>query len=286
MILTEERKKELVEGLQQHDFTRDIPISGNMKIPDAQAETYVKIKDRVLGYMKSNLRDLGIKRDGGNFSKEFPVNLLMNADAGYIAKAATDIIEDEEQTVAAVEQYLEWFEPMIEYAMNSFCNAKGKTPEELTEEDMQRIVNRVVEVGNEQLTSLLLMGQQMPGINEVAHTAPAHDDFGTKRNVDSINFYNKWTHNKTKTGAMLSLENEVLPETPYEEDHIDRMKIEAFYQTLNDADETILRMRESRQPYKKIAEVLGYKTHSAVKKRVEKLQDKWIEFNREYESNT
>lgn len=234
MTLTEKQMKELVDGLQQHDFTQAIPVSGNMKIPDEQAETYVKIKDRVLGYMKSNLRDLGIKRDVGNFSKEFPVNLLMNADAGYIAKAATDIIEDEEQTVAAVEQYLEWFEPMIEYAMNSFCNAKGKTPEELTEKDMQRIVDRVVEVGNEQLTSLLLMGQQMPGINEVAHKDPAHEDFGTDRNVDSINFFNKWTHNKTKTGAMLSLENEVLPETPYEEDHIDRMKIEAFYQTLND----------------------------------------------------
>ena len=35
MILTEEQKKELVEGLQQHDFTRDIPINGNMEIPDA-----------------------------------------------------------------------------------------------------------------------------------------------------------------------------------------------------------------------------------------------------------
>ena len=128
MTLTEKQMKELVDGLQQHDFTQAIPINGNMKIPDAQAETYVKMKDRVLGYLKSNLRDLGIKRDVGNFSKEFPVNLLMNADAGYIAKAATDIIEDEEQTVAAVEQYLEWFEPMIEYAMNSFCNAKGKTP--------------------------------------------------------------------------------------------------------------------------------------------------------------
>ena len=136
MTLTEKQMNELVDGLQRHDFTRDIPISGNMKIPDAQAETYVKIKNRVLGYMKSNLRDLEIKRDVGNFSKKFPVNLLMNADAGYIAKAATDIIEDEEQTVAAVEQYLEWFEPMIKYAMESFCNAKGKTPEKLTEEDM------------------------------------------------------------------------------------------------------------------------------------------------------
>ena len=126
----------------------------------------------------------------------------------------------------------------------------------------------------------------MPGINEVAHTAPTHEDFRAERNVDSINFYNKWTHNKTKTGAMLSLENEVLPETPYEEDHIDRMKIEAFYQTLNDTDETILRMRESRQPYEKIAEVLGYKNHSAVIKRLKKLRERWIEFNREYESNT
>ena len=64
------------------------------------------------------------------------------------------------------------------------------------------------------------------------------------------------------------------------------MKIEAFYQTLNDADETILRMRESSQPYEKIAEVLGYKNHSAVIKRLKKLRERWIEFDREYESNT
>ena len=45
-------------------------------------------------------------------------------------------------------------------------------------------------------------------------------------------------------------------------------------------------MRESHQPYEKIAEVLGYKNHSAVIKRLKKLRERWIEFNREYEPNT
>ena len=50
-------------------------------------------------------------------------------------------------------------------------------------------------------------------------------------------------------------------------------------------DDTILLLRERKYTQAQVAEELGYKTHSAVSKRIEKIGLRWIEFDREYESN-
>lgn len=48
-----------------------------------------------------------------------------------------------------------------------------------------------------------MQGQQVSEIFGISKKIPQHEDFSEQLNQDKINFYNKWTHAKTKLGAPL-----------------------------------------------------------------------------------
>lgn len=285
MKLTPEQEKVLVEGLQQHDFTRNISLV--LPDNDTESESSEKILmvasplvKRVKEYMWSNLPDLGFKRHMGNFTIDQPLNFLMDVDAKYIAQEAETILSDEERTASAVEYYFELFGPLLKTAIPSYCKAKAKSPNDLDDADIKTIMDRVVTVVNEELISVLMQGQQFSAINDAALEMPTHEDFGKKFNADAVNFHDQWTHCKTAVGEMLSLDDEENPleDSGYEMDEMFQIMCKAFCETLNDADLTLFCMREDGYTQAEIAEKLGYKSQSAVAKRLQKLRNRWDEF--------
>ena len=117
----------------------------------------------------------------------------------------------------------------------------------------------------------------------------AHEDFNDSvcENHDKINFLKRWTHSDTQLGAALSLE-EVM------ESHRDAVENAAdffspvesteeayaelrngFLATLSEDDRIIFIMRENGKTQKEIAEALGYKTHSAVTKRLQAMREQF-----------
>lgn len=295
MKFTKEQKKELVDGFRRHDITQTVHLHGEFENEEKNKKKPKKVpkenplKKRVLKYMESDLRDFGFKRYLRNFSDKNPLNLLMDADATYISDEAMKLLADKKLTEDAVEQYMELFWPLIEHAIESYCKEKGKLPEDITDEELQRILDCTTTVVNEELLSAIMQGQQFDEINKITHEAHAHEDFKEDSlwvsNTDAINFFNQWTHSDTKIGAMLSLDDDSLRNVSLDFDPIEKIKIDKFRELLDDVDDSILRMRERKQTQAEIAKTLGYKTHSAVTKRIEKMQLRWIEFDREYESN-
>ena len=92
MSFTEKQLDILHEGFQKHDFTKEVALPGKENtVPDSEAKTFLAFKDRTKNYMQSNLPELGINRDMRSFSKNYPVNLLMDSDAEYVAEKATKI---------------------------------------------------------------------------------------------------------------------------------------------------------------------------------------------------
>ena len=297
MKFTEEQKKELIDGFRRHDITQTVHLRGdfenkekkkNKKKPKKEPKEN-PLKMRVLKYMESDLRDFGFKRYIRNFSEKNPINLLMDADATYISDEAMKLLADEKQTADAVEQYMELFWPLIEHAIESYCTEKGKEPEDITDEELRRILDRTTTVVNEELLSAVMQGQQFDEISKITHESHAHEDFKNDSlwvsNTDAINFFNQWTHSDTKIGAMLSLDDDSLRNVSTGFDPLEKIKIDKFRELLDDVDDTILLLRERKYTQAEIAEELGYKTHSAVTKRIEKMRLLWIAFDREYESN-
>ena len=297
MNLTSEQLEMLVKGFQKHDFTQEVYLPGGLENPEDEPERkYNPLENRVRSYMKRNLLALGFTRNINNFTEQHPANLLISADAQYISDEAVKILEDAEQTEAAIDQYMELFAPIIEYTAQSYCDAKGKTLDELDDSDVWRIMDRVTSVSNIELMNVVMQGQQFSAINEIAHDNLTHEDFGKKFNFDSINFHEQWTRCDTVVQEMLSLDAELEkeaenPDAPvtieqgHEVDYVGQVLINSFCETLNDIDATIFRMRMDGRTYAQIAEKLGYKNHSAVLKRVRKIAERWTEYMNEIKPN-
>ena len=281
---TEEQKEILHKGFQEHDFTQNVSLSPGCEFSRKEAETYKGLKTSVKDSMKNVLSAFGIHRKMDNYSKNHPVNLLMNSDASYIAEEATKILGDEQQTEAAIDQYFDLFGPLVEIATDSYCKAKGKRRSELTAEDRQRIMDRVTQVVNEELSQAVMEGQQFSELFEIAHDAPAHEDFPNEWNPDSINFHDAWTHCKTQVGEMLSLDEPDAPEVGTDDDTITQMILHAFCERLDEVDATIFHMREDGYTQAEIATHLRYKNHSAVTKRIQSIRKQWNEFTKEYDA--
>ena len=236
MNFTPEQLEILVKGFQEHDITQTIHLRGDFENEEKKKNKKKTkkepkenpLKKRVLKYMESNLRDFGFKRYIRNFSNKNPINLLMDADATYISDEAIKLLADEKRTEDAVEQYMDLFWPLIEHAIESYCKEKGREPENITDEELQHILDRTTTVVNEELLSAAMRGQQFDEITKITHESHAHEDFKSDSlwvsNTDAINFYNQWTHSGTKMGAMLSLDDDSLRNVSLDFDPIEKTR--------------------------------------------------------------
>ena len=177
--------------------------------------------------------------------------------------------------------------------IDAYCKNFARKRDEITQEEFEFVLGKLVEVLNEEFIKVLMLGQQVPEVYDISAQIRTHEDFNKSLpgNYDLINFHNKWTHCKTKLGApllfselseeeMTGLEGarsffesaDAHTQKEYEEIR------DAFANTLNSTDREIYYMREKGYTHAEIAERLGYKTHSAVTKRLKAMREKYDEF--------
>ena len=119
------------------------------------------------------------------------------------------------------------------------------------------------------------------------------EDFDYRESHQKTDFYRKWYHTRTKH-PQISLEGyqeqmkayyddidwEVPdPVSSFEEEVETRVDVNRFLSTIDDKDKQILCMRAEGYTTQKIADSLGYKTHSAVVKRIKKLGKAYQKFS-------
>lgn len=117
------------------------------------------------------------------------------------------------------------------------------------------------------------------------------EDFDNRESNQKIDFVRKWYHTRTKH-PQISLEgyqeqmkefyDDIEWEVPdpvstFEEEVEARVDVNKFLSKINDKDKQILQMRAEGYTNQEIADRLGYKTHSAVVKRIKKLGKKYQE---------
>lgn len=119
------------------------------------------------------------------------------------------------------------------------------------------------------------------------------EDFDYRESHQKTDFYRKWYHTRTKH-PQISLEGyqeqmkayyddidwEVPdPVSSFEEEVETRVDVNRFLSTIDDKDKQILCMRAEGYTTQEIADSLGYKTHSAVVKRIKKLGKAYQKFS-------
>lgn len=161
-------------------------------------------------------------------------------------------------------------------------------------------MGKIADVLNEELTKVLMLGQQVPEIFGISQKYAAHEDFNktVHGNVDALNFKKKWTHCKTRLGAPLFF-SEVIQDYD-DEDDPGRLEIETaknffengdeelelenklireeFTGTLDETEKRIYTMLESGYTQREISDELGYKSHNSVSRRIDKIRKKLTGF--------
>ena len=145
----------------------------------------------------------------------------------------------------------------------------------------------------EEMINALMTAQKTPEIFAALHKGDtkltAHEDFNDSvcENHDKINFLKRWTHSDTQLGAALSLEEVMESDrdavenasdffSPAESTEKAYMELRnGFLAMLSEDDRIIFIMRENGKTQKEIAEALGYKTHSAVTKRLQAMREQF-----------
>lgn len=287
---TPEQLDELQSFFQNNDFTANMTLNRECNLKGEQAEIFVRIKKIFDEYWLGNLRKIGVKRKMKNYSKDHPVNFLENADADYFSEQISEIYTDPDKLSEYIDRFFEMYGEPVMLGLDSYAKSVGKEIDDLTDEEIHTVVEKVAGVIDETLIETVMQGQQVPAIFGISRKVPQHEDFTEKLSQDKINFYNKWTHAKTKLGAPLlfselsddestNIEGAKLffANNPEEERRYIFLRDE-FAKTLNGTDREIYYLLEKGITQKEIAQRLGYKTHSAVSKRMKIMNKDFKEF--------
>lgn len=277
---TPEQLNELQSFFQQNDFTSNMALEREHNSEGEQAKIFVRTKKIFGEYWLGNLRKIGVKRKMKNFSKDHPVNFLENADADYFSEQISEIYTDPDKMNEYIDRFFEMYGEPVMLGIDCYAKSISKEVDDLTDDEIHTVVEKVAGVIDETLIETVMQGQQVPAIFGVSKKIPQHEDFTERLNQDKINFYNKWTHAKTKLGAPLLFSELSEDETtdiegakmffandPEEERRYIFLRDE-FAKTLNGTDREIYYLLEKGITQKEIAKRLGYKTHSAVSKRM------------------
>ena len=277
---TPEQLNELQSFFQQNDFTSNMALEREHNFEGEQAKIYVRTKKIFGEYWLGNLRNLGVKRKMKNFSKEHPVNFLENADADYFSEQISEIYADPNKLSEYIDRFFEMYEEPVILGLDCYAKSVNKEIDDLTDDEIHTVIEKVAGVIDETLIETVMQGQQVPAIFGISKRIPQHEDFTEQLNQDKINFYNKWTHANTKLGAPLlfselsedestGIEGAInfFDKNPAEE-QLYKFLREEFAKNLNSTDREIYYLAEQGYKQKEIAKRLGYKTHSAVSKRM------------------
>ena len=277
---TPEQLSELQSFFQNNDFTANITLNRECNLKGEQAEVFVRTKKIFGEYWLGNLRPLGVNRIMKNFSKDYPVNLLENADADYFSEQISEIYADPNKLSEYIDRFFEMYEEPVMLGLDCYAKSVSKEIDYLTDDEIHTVVEKIAGVIDETLIETVMQGQQVSEIFGISKKLPQHEDFSEQLNQDKINFYNKWTHCKTKLGSPLFFselsEDEstniegvknFFANNPAEEQRYIFLRDE-FAKTLSSTDKEIYYLSEKGLTQKEIADRLGYKTHSAVSKRM------------------
>ena len=84
--LTPEQLAEVKAFFQQNDFTANMVVEREYNMTGDKAKVFARSKKIFGEYWLGNLRSAGVKRQMKNFSKNYPLNFLENADADFVSE--------------------------------------------------------------------------------------------------------------------------------------------------------------------------------------------------------
>ena len=280
---------ELKAFFRDHDFSTQVSKYDPMTAYEEQNRVYIKAKKHFLSSWNKQMKLLTGKGSLINFTSNAPVRCLEEANENLVAGAVMEILTDDTLCDNIIDSMLTALEEDITAALEKYAKVHNKTVEELTEEEFAFVFDQFADLFLSVMMNKLIRVESIPEIMGVSKEIGSHEDFANTANTnyDKIDFKRQWSHTRSRVGEMESLDQiekteQTAPDSATEfadEDpqaHLEMMEtIKEFYAFLGDeTDIEIFKLNANGYTQKQIAERLGFKTHSAVGKRLKKIEEK------------
>lgn len=258
----------LIKGMSILDFTKHGSLEDEEEdvsdLTEEQKEEYVSIKRHLLKHLADGLKNAGVTRPVENFGRNYPLNVLIDADARHLAKKAVEVLDDEEMLFAAIKTFCEMFAPFILFKVRLYCKKMGKKSVLLSEDEEEELSKQITTPLLKAGLTELLIGQQVPEIFGEVKGTLTPEDFD-KRSTDYMNFEKKWYKpNRKKVKAFVSADTDSMFERinnalnrEVENDLIDLLMYKEFAQNLSAEEARLLQMWRDGMKQNAIAKELG-----------------------------
>ena len=281
--------EELKTFFRNHDFSMQRSKYNPGNATDTQNRIYIKAKKHFLSAWNKQMKVLTGKGSLINFTSDAPVRRLEEANEKLVAGTVLEILTNETLCESIIDSMLTASEGDIDAELEKYAKTHNKAVEDMPEAEFALLFDKFADLFLGVMMNKLLLAESVPEIMDVSKKIATHEDFAwtAGTNYDKIDFNRQWNHTRTKTGAMESLDqmkefehNEPESATEFSYDdpqaHLDLIAtIKAFYAFLGDeTDVKIFKLTANGYTQKQIAERLGFKTHSAVGKRMKKIEEK------------
>ena len=295
--LLDKSKHIAMDGLRAffraHDFSTQ---TSGYKFKNATSEKnqmYLKTKGIFRTFWEKQMEKLCNKGSLKNFSADAPIRCLEESEEKLVAGTVMELMQKEDHCIALMDQVLTSMQEPMNAEIEKYAQARGKTVQELTEEEFQQAVDAFADEFLSRMMKLLLQVQDVPKIYKYLSKNGAHEDFDEDvyENYNKISFYRKWDHLRTKIGKPLPLTQELQENIPAASGQLVTESIDlglvpadtgeevyqnllnAFINSLNDEiDREIMYMRADGKTQTEIAAALGFANHSTVTKRLQRLK--------------
>lgn len=205
--------------------------------------------------------EMGLKSDSSYYGKDNPLIAMRDNMENLVAGGVLKLLTEKPDLAAEIlASYLD--DPDVEQRADDFLNNAVKTAMQVV--NYEEVAQAVQE--------------------EAAYEDFNHDKFNNYRSKD---FDRKWNHTRSKIetvslNEMVSAVNDEGESAPLqvadssvnvEDEAIANLTGNNFWDSISEDDRVLLKMRMSGKTQQEIADTLGYKTHSAVTKRLQKLKE-------------
>lgn len=284
----------LKANFRANDFSTYSSGFGDGEEGAERNEMFVMIRNHLRTAWCEQLRGL-TGAEMQHFSEFSAIGCMEKSEGDFIAGTLVDILEDAYKTQCLLDMGLQTLQEPIEKELAQLAYSKGKPLDELTEEECAAVLDRLADQFLGKMMRLLLRTQEVENWVSFTKEMPAHEDFGSRfrGNQDKIDYARKWYHLRTKIGAILQLDEVVKDENADIETAMAAMDIQqrieyderydqlisAFCESLDDdIDAQIVYMCDEGLTQAEMAQRLGFKTHSALTKRIQKIYKKCCAF--------
>lgn len=292
--------KETKDYFKNNDYTTAPNPFDVESATQKELTVYMKSREIFRKTWLEKQKKFGGKDSFLNFSENYPLAVLEKANEELISGAVTNIISNPELYEQSIDAFFTNLQPQIELAFETYAKQFNKDLETITDEEIAFVIDKFVDLFLDHMMESLMKSQGVPKIIKTARQLATHEDFNNfiSENSSRADFYRKWDHTRTKIGKIFTFSEitedaeaqaefeENLTEAHtlgYSENEIAEsetlfMKFENVYFSMLDQEEIqIYKSRMRGCTTQMIAKDLGYKTHSAIVKKLKKMRKKFDE---------